>query len=39
MIEALRAGRLRGAALDVVDGEPLPAESPLWETPRLLVTG
>ncbi len=38
LIDALRAGRLRGAALDVVDGEPLAADSPLWDTPRLLIT-
>jgi phosphoglycerate dehydrogenase-like enzyme len=35
---ALRAGRLRGAALDVFEEEPLPAESSLWSCPRLLIT-
>lgn len=39
LVEALRAGGLRGAALDVVDGEPLAPDSPLWTTPRLLLTG
>ncbi len=39
LIAALHAGDLRGAALDVVDGEPLPPGSPLWEAPRLLLTG
>jgi D-2-hydroxyacid dehydrogenase (NADP+) len=35
---ALREDRLRGAALDVFAEEPLPAQSPLWRTPRLLIT-
>jgi phosphoglycerate dehydrogenase-like enzyme len=34
----LGAGRRRGAALDVFEVEPLPAESPLWEVPNLVVT-
>ena len=38
MIEALRSGQLGGAYLDVVAEEPLPAESPLWEFPNVLVT-
>lgn len=29
---------LRGAALDVTDPEPLPAESELWEAPNCIVT-
>jgi len=35
---ALRAGTLRGAALDVFEDEPLPASSSLWTCPRLLIT-
>jgi len=35
---ALREGGLSGAALDVFEEEPLPASSPLWDTPNLLVT-
>jgi len=37
LIAALRSGKLSGAALDVFDQEPLPAESPLWDMPNVLV--
>jgi phosphoglycerate dehydrogenase-like enzyme len=37
LVEALQAGRIR-AALDVVDPEPLPPDSPLWDCPGLLVS-
>ncbi len=36
--EALVAGRLRHACLDVLPTEPWPAEDDLWDTPRLLLT-
>ncbi len=36
--EALHAGDIAGAGLDVVEQEPLPPTSPLWEAPRLVVT-
>jgi phosphoglycerate dehydrogenase-like enzyme len=35
---ALVAGRLAGAALDVTETEPLPADSPLWDAPGLVLT-
>ena len=38
LAEALAAGRLRGAGLDVTDPEPLPEDSPLWTEPRCLIT-
>jgi phosphoglycerate dehydrogenase-like enzyme len=38
LIDALRSGRLRGAALDVFQREPLPTESPLWDMPNVLIT-
>jgi len=38
MIEALQAGHLAGAGLDVFESEPLPAESPLWEMPNVIIT-
>jgi phosphoglycerate dehydrogenase-like enzyme len=37
LVTALHAGRIR-AALDVVDPEPLPADSPLWDCPGLLIS-
>ncbi len=38
LVEALRSGHLRGAALDVFAEEPLPASSPLWEMENVLVS-
>ena len=36
--EALEAGTLGSAAIDVTDPEPLPQDDPLWDAPRLLIT-
>lgn len=36
--QRLRDGKLGGAVLDVVDPEPLPADSSLWTTPNLIIT-
>ncbi|MFD8299942.1 D-2-hydroxyacid dehydrogenase [Streptomyces bauhiniae] len=38
LAEALRRRWIAGAALDVFTTEPLPAESPLWDVPGLLVS-
>lgn len=38
LVDALRAGRLRGAALDVLTTEPLPPDHPLRRVPGLLLT-
>lgn len=37
LIDALRAGHLLGAGLDVFREEPLPPESPLWEMENVIV--
>jgi len=38
LADALRAGRLGGAALDVVQPAPLPPEHPLWSLPNVWIT-
>ncbi|MEQ4718412.1 D-isomer specific 2-hydroxyacid dehydrogenase family protein [Nonomuraea sp. B19D2] len=38
LVEALRAGRIGGAALDVTDPEPLPDGHPLWGLDNALIT-
>lgn len=38
LVAALKAGEIAGAALDVYEIEPLPAEHPLWTLPNVLLT-
>ncbi|MFI6344163.1 D-2-hydroxyacid dehydrogenase [Streptomyces sp. NPDC050560] len=38
LVAAVRGREIAGAALDVFQHEPLPADSPLWDTPGLLVS-
>jgi phosphoglycerate dehydrogenase-like enzyme len=38
LIDALRAGAIGGAALDVFDDEPLPQQSAFWTLPNVLIT-
>lgn len=38
LVTALREETIAGAALDVLDPEPLPAEHPLWALPTALIT-
>ena len=38
LVAALNAGEIAGAALDVFEQEPLPADHPLWTMPGVLIT-
>jgi len=38
LLEALKSRRIAGAALDVFNEEPLPAESPFWSLTNILIT-
>ena len=38
LCDALYRGKIAGAALDVTDPEPLPADHPLWDAPNAVIT-
>ena len=38
LVNALKAGKIGGAALDVFPAEPLPADSPYWDLENVLIT-
>jgi phosphoglycerate dehydrogenase-like enzyme len=38
LLSALREPKIAGAAIDVLETEPCPPESPLWDEPNLLIT-
>jgi phosphoglycerate dehydrogenase-like enzyme len=38
LVAALRDGTIAAAGLDVVEQEPLPSDSPLWEMANVLIT-
>ena len=38
LVDALKNKKIAGAALDVTDPEPLPADHPLWKAPNIIIT-
>lgn len=38
LLETLKSGRLAGAGIDVVEHEPMPADDPFWDAPRMILT-
>ena len=38
LVDVLRSGKLRAAALDVTAVEPLPQDSPLWDAPNIYIS-
>jgi phosphoglycerate dehydrogenase-like enzyme len=38
LVDALKAGQIAGAGLDVTEKEPLSPDSPLWDAPNIILT-
>jgi phosphoglycerate dehydrogenase-like enzyme len=38
LVHALQTGMIAGAGLDVTDPEPVPADSPLWDMPNVILS-
>ena len=38
LVNAMNTGMIGGTALDTVDAEPLPENSPLWDLPNTIIT-
>jgi phosphoglycerate dehydrogenase-like enzyme len=38
LLHALQTGQIAGAGIDVFEAEPLPADSPLWKLPNLIIS-
>ena len=38
LIKALKENKIKGAALDVFDNEPLPKDNPLWDMGNVIIT-
>jgi phosphoglycerate dehydrogenase-like enzyme len=38
LLETLRSGKLAGAGIDVVEHEPMAADDPFWDAPRMILT-
>lgn len=38
LVHALQSGMIAGAGLDVTDPEPVPADSPLWDMPNVILS-
>jgi phosphoglycerate dehydrogenase-like enzyme len=38
LLQALQTNQIAGAAMDVFETEPLPADNPLWKLPNLIIS-